>query len=133
MNDLLWKVIKKSKNGKEVLSSKVQYNNLKEILDNYDKNTVEKVYEQWRSKTKELINDKEFELLHANNVGIVYSGDDGFYMDFANWVIAQGEKLFNQFKKEGHKAILDYINKQQISEQDFMFECFIYVFHDYIE
>ncbi|MNV39761.1 hypothetical protein D3C71_1313510 [compost metagenome] len=56
------------------------------------------------------------------------TGDDGFYMDFASWVIAQGEELFDNINKEGSNTILSYINKYNISEGDYTFECMLYVF-----
>lgn len=132
MEHMLWEIIEESKEGQYYLESEKQFKNLHRILSNYDKDTIKEIYETWRLKVKTLIRYNEFDKLHVQNGGIVSSSDDGFYMDFANWVIAQGEQLSKEFQQQGHKAVLDYINENNISEEDYMYECMIYVFHDYI-
>lgn len=129
MSELVWKVIEESKSGVPYLPSEEQFEQLGKILSRYDNETIEEIRKEWSVKTRELLND-EFNLLHIDNGGIICSGDDGFYMDFGNWVIAQGEGLFNRFKEEGHQAILDYIKEHDVPEDDYMFECIVYVFQD---
>ena len=130
--ELLWSLLNKSKDGKAYLDSDSQYDNLKKLLSVYNFLLVEDVHKVWIEKRKELTDNQEFEKLHVQNGGIISSGDDGFYMDFAYWVLAQGEDLFKEFKDKGHTAIIDYINKHSVSESDYMFECMAYAFHDFI-
>lgn len=131
MEKLLWEIIEETKKGKKYLNSKDQYNNLVKILSSYDQKTVDNIKTIWSQKEKELTESEEFGKLHFTRGGIIQSGDDGFYMDFSNWVIAQGEELFNDFKENGRAAILSYIINNKVPEKDFMFECMIYAFHDF--
>ena len=129
----IWEIIEKSKSGKEYLSSDEQYLKLIDILSTYDKDDVRQMYIEWSNNTEIVIRNEEFDKLHASKGGIVYSGDDGFYMDFGSWVIAQGKELFDDFQLNGATAILDYILKYDVSNEDFMFECMSYAFHDFID
>lgn len=130
MTKTVWDIIEETKDGKPYVGSEEQYENLERVLSQMDRKMVSRIGEEWRKKTRELINNENYYKLHYNHGGIVDRGDDGFYMDFGNWVIAQGEELFQQFKKEGHEAILDYIKKNNVPCEDYNFECMIYAFHD---
>jgi len=132
MTKMVWDIIKESKGGKPYLNSEEQYKNFKELLSQLDKETVEKVYEEWTELEDELRCD-EFEKLDANYGGMISVGLDGFYIDFANWVLVQGEELLVQFKKEGHQAIMDYIQKHSVPKSDYSFECMGYAFHDFVD
>lgn len=131
MEKLLWKIIKDSRGGKELIKSQEQYDNLEREFEKYDDATVKGVNKAWREK-KELYSSSnhEFEGLHYSNGGIVNSGDDGFYMDFANWLMGQGEDLYYDFKKNGRSAVLNYIKKHNIPQEEYRFECFIYAIPD---
>ncbi|PGR83662.1 DUF4240 domain-containing protein [Bacillus cereus] len=133
MNKTLWKVIAESKAGEVVLDSGTQYKNLKNVLAKMDKKEVREAYDAWSKIRSEWYDSDEFNLLHAGNGGFVNGGDDGFYMDFASWLIAQGEELYNEFQKRGHQAVIEYVDKHQIGENDYRFECMVYAFHDYID
>lgn len=134
VEELLWKVIEESKSGEVYLSSKKQYTNLGQILSGYEQNTIKSIHEAWVEKSKLYTHENvEFEKLHEQNGGIVSAGDDGFYMDFANWLLAQGQDLYKKFQKEGHQAVIDYIEENHISENDYLFECMSYVFHKYLK
>jgi len=52
-------------------------------------------------------------------------------MDFASWVIAQGEELYEDFMENGHSVVLNYIKENNIPKSDYMFECMEYVFLDF--
>lgn len=130
MRELLWNIIEESKENKPYVGSEKQYENLKNILSRYDSNTINTLHDTWDGICKEL-KDDEFEKLHVQDGGIVDTGDDGFDMDFANWVIAQGKALFDAFKTEGHEVVLDYIKKNKISEDDYTYECMVYVFQEF--
>lgn len=132
MTKMVWDIIKESKGGKPYLSSEEQYKNLKELLSKLDKENVEKVHAEWNEVTEELLGD-EFDKLDVEYGGMINVGLDGFYIDFADWVLAQGEELFLQFKKEGHQAIVDYINKHNVPESDYAFECMGYAFHEFVD
>lgn len=133
MEQMLWLVIRESKSGQEYLNPEIQYQNLENILDRLDKAVVKQIEDEWRKKVQGIINGQndEFEGLHVQDGGIISAGDDGFYMDFANWFIAQGEELFKKFQEEGRTAVLDYIEKHRIPREEYLYECMVYVFHKY--
>ncbi|WP_460271717.1 DUF4240 domain-containing protein [Bacillus sp. NEAU-Y102] len=129
----LWEVIEESKAGKEYLDSETQYENLKNILATMEEENIKQVYKDWKEITSPWHDDVVFNLLHGGNGGFVWAGDDGFYMDFAHWLMVQGEELYNDFKTRGVKAVAEYVNKHKVSEDDYVFECMIYAFHPYID
>lgn len=130
MEKMLWAVIKQSKANHAYLEAKTQYKNLVGILSGYDVDTIIGLDDVWSERLRELKDYQEFEKLHVQDGGIVSTGDDGFYMDFASWVLAQGEELFESFKQQGNKAIIDYIKSHNIGDDDYTFECMSYAFHD---
>lgn len=136
MAQTIWDIIRASRTVEPYTIVSTQYENLLQILSEFDKETVKKFYSEWNEKTRELLkNEKKFDKLHIEYGGVVDGGDDTFYMDFANWVIAQGEELFNAYKskRNGYKAILNYINELELSEYEYTFECMVYVFHDVLD
>ncbi|MDN4090926.1 DUF4240 domain-containing protein [Paenibacillus polymyxa] len=130
MRRLLWQIIEESKENKEYLNSEKQYNNLIQIISRYPKGTRKKLEDQWFQELQIIIKDriKEFDKLHVQRGGIINAGDDGFYCDFAAWMMAQGEQLYNAFLKDGHQAVLEYISKHGVSESDYLFESMTYAF-----
>lgn len=132
MTKMVWRIIEESKGGKPYLNSEEQYKNFKELLSRLDKETVTKVHAEWNELEDELRCD-EFEQLDVEYGGMINVGLDGFYIDFANWVLVQGEELLVQFKKEGHQAIVDYIHKHNVPESDYAFECMGYAFHEFVD
>lgn len=128
MKKLLWQIIEESKGNQEYLNSREQYNNLVQIVSRYPKDTRKKLEDQWFQELQVIREDriKEFDKLHIQRGGIINAGDDGFYCDFAAWVMAQGEQLYNAFLKNGHQAVLDYISKHGVSESDYLFESMTY-------
>ena len=133
MNKTLWQIIKDSKEENRYTKSRKQYENLHNILSKLPQKEVSKLRDEWADKSNEITNNEEFEKLHRDNGGIISSGDDGFYMDFASWVMAQGEELYEEFMKNGHSVVLNYIKENNIPKSDYMFECMEYVFHDFVE
>lgn len=133
MRKILWDVIEESKEGKEYLSSELQYQNLIKILNRYDKETINKLYEEWQKIYSQIVND-EFEKLHVENEesGIIEGSDDTFYEDFGHWFVAQGEVVFKMYQEKGHVAMLEYINKHYIDEEEYTYECMLYAFYDFI-
>ncbi|ANU12646.1 hypothetical protein B481_1315 [Planococcus halocryophilus Or1] len=134
MRRLLWDIIEESKKGKEYLPSEQQYENLIDIMNRYDKVTIEKLYEEWKNIYNQIVND-EFEKLHIDSEegGIVEGGDDTFYQDFGHWFVAQGETVFKKYQEKGHLAMLEYIDKHHIDEEEYTFENMVYAFHDFID
>ncbi|MGG1669969.1 DUF4240 domain-containing protein [Paenibacillus sp. NRS-1783] len=133
MRNLLWKIIEESKENKEYLNSRKQYNNLVQILSRYPKDTRKKLEDQWFEELHIIREEriKEFDKLHVQRGGIINEGDDGFYCDFAAWVMAQGEQLNKAFLKDGHQAVLDYISKHGVSKSDCVFESMTYAIMKY--
>jgi len=133
MNKTLWQIIKESKEENKYTESKKQYENLHNILSKLPQKEVSKLRNDWSDLSFKMISNDEFEKLHRGNGGIINSGDDGFYMDFASWIMAQGEELYKDFMENGHSVVLNYIKENNILKSDYMFECMEYVFHDFIE
>jgi len=131
MNKTLWKIIKDSKDENKYTKSKKQYENLHNILSKLPQKEVSKLRDEWADKSNEMTSNEEFNKLHYDDGGIITSGDDGFYMDFASWVIAQGEELYEDFMENGHSVVLNYIKENNIPKSDYMFECMEYVFLDF--
>jgi len=133
MNKTLWQIIKDSKEGNKYTESKKQYKNLHSILSKLPQKEVSKLRDDWSDLSFKMTNNDEFEKLHRDNGGIITSGDDGFYMDFASWLMAQGEELYEDFMKNGHSMVLNYIKENNIPKSDYMFECMEYVFNEFVE
>lgn len=127
-SDELWKIIERSKLLTNFDSEK-QYNNLYDIIQSYSDKDRESIGYDWRSICAAITSHPSFGLLHYINGGIVNEGDDGFFMDFGNWVVAQGKELCSEFMKNGSDVIIKYIKDNKISEQDYTYECFAYVFN----
>lgn len=128
---LLWEVIEESKAGKSYCDPREQYANLERILSRFDVDTVHGIEDEWRSVGNRLFATKEFRSLHLVNGGFLNENDDGFYVDFGNWLLAQGEDLVTALKSEGRDVVIDYIDRHGVSESDYLFESMIYVFLDY--
>lgn len=133
MNINLWDVIKESKAGHDYLFSEKQYDNLYEILSKLPKEQVKALRKEWSDKIDKMFANPEFDKLHMDFGGMIDGGDDTFYMDFGNWIIAQGEELYDKFMTIGHQTIYDYIEKHCIPVKEYTFECMAYAFHDFVE
>lgn len=127
MTQKIWSIIEETKVNNQFTDSENHSYNLIERLSKFSNSEINEFEEQWRKIYSSIMGD-EFEKLHINNGGIVSSGDDGFYMDFANWLIAQGVDLYKKFKENGHTAVLDYIKENDISKSNYMYESMIYCF-----
>lgn len=130
----IWDLFRLVKKDTETLSSKDYHDRLVEILYDMDESVIERLNNDFYEKRKKLIGNRdsreqeEFDKLHISRGGIVNAGDDGFYMDFASWVVAQGEVLYNDYMTKGHTAILTFIAKHHVPANDYLFECLGYVF-----
>lgn len=129
----MWDLIQISKNGSDYLSPYTQYSNLVGILSVLDEAVILQLEKKWRRKVKALIKHPEFINLHINCGGIVDSGEDGFYSDFPNWLVAQGETLYKAFLEKGHKQVLSYIKKYSIESDELTFENMVYAFGDALD
>lgn len=130
MKKTVWDIIRASKTIEPYTIVSTQYENLRRILSELDKEIVEELCAEWIEVTDELIDD-EFEKLDLEYGGIIdASRIEKFYIDFSGWVVAQGEELFNQFKTDGHQVIIDYIQKYNIPQSEYTFESISYVFYD---
>lgn len=129
----MWEVIEESKAGKEFMTSRTQYKNLEKILSKLPKENIKKIEEEWQGIVNKWGKDGEFDKLHKGNGGFVNTGDVGFYMDFANWLVAQGETLYKDFNERGHIAVIEYKRKHKVAPKDYRYECMGYVFQQFWE
>lgn len=128
MDKLIWEIIEKSKDGKIYCPSEVQFSNLSRILSTYEVEVSQQLLDYFWDLKRIMINNDEFEKLHETNGGIIFGGDDAFYTDFASWIMVQGYDLYRGFLAKGHTAILKYIGDNDISENDYTYECMEYAF-----
>lgn len=129
MEELLWKIIEESKEGKEYCTAERQFLNLTSILMRYSRDAVVGLESLW-SELLLAFKVPEFELLHASKGGILKGGDDAFYLDFKNWILAQGHELYIDFKKRKHVAVLEYVKKHNVPHRELRFENMWYAFNE---
>ncbi|WP_028592325.1 DUF4240 domain-containing protein [Paenibacillus massiliensis] len=130
MEKLLWEIIEDSKQNKAFLKSEVQFETLKRRLSQYGEQTNKELMDEFHKLWEKLRLSDEFERLHEEEGGII-SDDwsyEQFYMDFGSWIVAQGKDLYYMFFREGHEAVLSYIEERGVTEEDYMFESMMYAF-----
>ncbi|WP_336769782.1 DUF4240 domain-containing protein [Bacillus bombysepticus] len=132
MTKTLWQVVAQSKKGKAFVTSRTQSRNLQKVLETIDEENIAKIYGEWQSIAKRWNNDAEFDKLLKENGGFVDARDDDFYVSFANWLVAQGEEVFNAFQERGHTAVIEYKKQHKIQSRDYLFEGMIKPFRPYI-
>lgn len=128
-SSLLWNIIDMSRMGTK-FDNRRQYDSLVGILDKFESNVIEGLMKSWREISYSYSSSDEFEKLHVINGGIVESGDDAFFMDFTAWLVAQGEELYCDFINRGRIAVIEYIEKNKISSDDYTYENMGYVWQD---
>lgn len=130
MLDKLWRVIEASKQNCN-FNSERQFEKLEYILNDMDLEEATKIKRMWKQVRDEYTEDEdEFDKLHESNGGFLESEDYNFYNDFPNWLVAQGEYLYNNFSNNGISAISSYIIINNIREKDYTYENMIYAFPD---
>lgn len=128
LDSLFWEINDEAKaEGKG--NARLQFESLKATLSKYDDAAVEALGEVERRYRSLYQSNPEYELLHLSHGGFVNSGDDGFYMDFGSWLVAQGKELFDAFQKEGHAAVERYVRKGGFGEEDYLFESMCYAYY----
>jgi hypothetical protein len=128
--EMLWVLIEKSKRGKVYCEPVEQFENLVTLLSDMPKEVVDVLEDLWRSQTKIVTESPNFDSLHVGRGGILNEGDDGFYIDFGNWFVAQGVNFIELFLERGPKVVYDYIKDHNIDEDDLTYECMIYAFNE---
>lgn len=128
LDKLFWEINNKAKREGEG-SSRLQLESLKAILGRCSKDAVEALGDIERGYRRAYQDNPEYDLMHACRGGFVRTGDDGFYIDFGSWLVAQGKELFDAFQKEGRKAVERYIGENGFCEGDYCFEsmCYAYI------
>lgn len=131
MKQIYWDIIEKSKEDTN-FDSDEQFNNLFDLLKDKDEKFIKDFEKEWNIEQRKYIGSEcdEFNKLHWSNDGIIDGGDDTFYMDFGSWLFAQGKELWESFTNKGHKAVIEYINQNNIQEEDYTYECMTYIFQD---
>ena len=130
-SSLLWNIIDMSRMDAK-FNNRKQYDNLVRLLDKFENNAIEGLMRAWReiSYSYNYSSSNEFEKLHVINGGIVEGGDDAFFIDFTAWLVAQGKELYYDFIDRGSVAIIEYIEKNKISSDDYTYENMGYVWQD---
>jgi len=97
--EMLWDLIEKSKNDK--FDSKAQFKKIKELVLNYNLEELEEMNTDMTDiLCEDLHHESDFDTLRKCNGGII-EGDDGlFYIDFTDWVIAQGKDFYEASMKD---------------------------------
>lgn len=131
MKKTLWDVIKESKGEKEFVASRTHCKKLEKVLANMEEENAKQVVAEWKEKLSTLHNFKlneksyftDFDRLHeSQSTGFVDGNDDEFYTDFGNWVIAQGEELYNAFFEKGYIAVIEYKKKHKVQRKDYGYD-----------
>lgn len=122
----LWEIIEKSKENTH-FNSKLQYNNLIKILKDYSIDDIKEFKITWDNMVYEYREWKEGIYRELYEV-MQFKDYDVFHLDFNNWLVAQGEELFDSYRKNGAEAILSYIADNNIAKEDYTFECMAYIF-----
>lgn len=128
-SSLLWNIIEMSKMGARLNNSR-QYSNLIRILSKYENHIIVGLMKSWREISHSYSSNNEFEKLYIINGGIVECRSDVFYTDFNEWLVAQGEELYYDFIDRGRIAVIEYIEKNRISSDDYTYENMGYVWHE---
>ena len=128
LDELFWNINEQAKREGEGSSFR-QFKSLKAILEQHDDKTVEALGDIERNYRRAYQRNPEYDLLHWGRGGFVNAGDDGFYMDFGSWLVAQGKDLFDAFQKEGHKAVSRYVREGGFDEGDYRFESMCYAYN----
>lgn len=133
MSKSLWEIIELSKKNEKIVPAAKQYDNLVAVLSELPKEEVKSIHEEWMNAVFVMQKNPEYEKLHISDGGIVDGGDDTFYIDFGNWIIAQGKELYDEFMSKGHSVIIDYIKRNNLKKAEYTFECMEYAFQDILE
>lgn len=132
MEKLFWDIIEESKEGKQYCPAGKQFMKLTGLLASFNYDTVSSLSSIWNKKLR-AFKTPEFDLLHISKGGVVNAGDDGFYLDFPNWVLAQGYTLYQDFLKRKHIAVLEYVRKYNVPSEDLYFENMGYAFSNTLD
>ena len=128
LHELFWKINGQAKREGDGSSPK-QFRSLKAILDGYDDATIEALGAIEREYRSAYQGNPEYDLMHWSRGGFIQTGDDGFYMDFGSWLVAQGKDLFDAFQEEGREAIIRYIRENGFTEEDYHYESMCYAYN----
>ena len=128
LDDLFWSINEQAKREGEGSSFR-QFKSLKAILEQYDDATVEALGDIERGYRRAYQSNPEYDFMHVRHGGFIRAGDDGFFMDFGSWLVAQGKDLFGTFQKEGRWAIGRYIKENRFTEEDYLYESMCYAYN----
>lgn len=128
---MLWVLIEKSKKDTNFNPAKQEEKLYNLLNEKYSRDDIEMLLQEFTTIMNEYIGSKDFEKLHISNGGIVNGGDDTFYLDFASWLVGQGVILYQDYMNRGSKAVLEYIERNNISREQFEYECIMNAFFNY--
>lgn len=128
---VLWVLIQESKKGTNFDPAKQEENLYILLNEKYSRDDIEMLLQEFTTIMNEYIGSKDFEKLHMSNGGVVNGADDTFYLDFASWLVGQGVILYNDYMERGNKAVLDYIKHNNITREQYEYECMMNAFFNY--
>jgi hypothetical protein len=128
---MLWVLIQESKKGTNFDPAKQEEKLYNLLNEKYSKDDIEMLLQEFATIMNEYIGSRDFEQLHKSNGGIVYGGYDTFYLDFASWLVGQGVILYQDYMEHGSKAVLEYIKHNNITREQFEYECMMNAFFNY--
>lgn len=124
----IWQLVKATREDYKI-SADEQYNRMFEyLIMNCNADEIRELSNQWNKKASLLVRLKDYEKLHIQNGGFVDGGDDAFYQDFADWIVAQGEELYNEILDRDCNVVKEYITKNDIGSNDYLYENIGYAF-----
>ena len=131
LRKILWELIEESKKDTDFNSEKQEDKLYVLLNENYKRDDIEMLLQEFTCIMNEYIGSKDFESLHWSKGGIINGADDCFYLDFASWLVGQGKELYDDYFKRGAIAILTYVINNGITREQFEYECMMNAFFNY--
>lgn len=128
--DLLDRSIKMVKEEDKVDVNK-QTRMIRALLANCSEEDAVDISNAWYELQSAVRNVPWYDNMHVENGGIVDSGDDGFYMDFASWLASRGTEFLVDYFTREYKYVLKYIKDNDIDRREYLYEGISYEFLDY--
>ena len=119
----LWELVEASKGNKPYCKPREQQDNLEELLMNYTQADILALNKMWHIIRFRIAEAYKDELYNK----IFHFGCDGY--DYCtSWMVGQGKKLYDTYMKCGCEAVINYVQKYKIPEEEYSYEDISYAF-----